>query len=61
MKHCKVSQQLNLQKMPTRVEWEEVFLAIRQKRGKKERERERERERGRMIDVEKKKGNRRPR
>lgn len=31
----KVSQQVNLQKMPTRVEWEEVFLAIRKEKGGK--------------------------
>ena len=43
----KVSQQLNLLKMPTRVKWEEVFLAIRREggRGGKVYEREGEGER----------------
>lgn len=42
-----MSQQLNLQKVPTRVEWEEVFLAIRREKRKREKER--------VIDVWKKK------
>lgn len=53
MNTVKVSQQLNLQKMPTRVEWEEVFLAIRKERGRGGRVCERWREG--MIDVQKKK------
>lgn len=48
-KNVKVSQQLNLQKMPTRVEWEEV--AIRRQRGRGQ---VYKRERERMIDVDKK-------
>lgn len=43
--------------MPSRAEWEVVFLAIRGERGRggKVYMRERERERERVIDVEKKK------
>lgn len=46
-----VSQQLNLQKMPTRMEWE-VFLAIRRKRWQ---ERKKGEKRERMIDGKEKK------